>query len=256
MCSARWRRSVRQIPRSLFPQRTDRGHAHHAGRPFPARAHGEFLGRRHGADPVHADQRGRLAIDFSGDGKADIWSNVPDVLGSTANYLAKEHWKRGLPWGFEVMLPKGFDMMRSHASFAEWTKLGLRRADGKPFPAEGEGILFFPSGAKGPAFVVSENYAVLKEYNNSDAYAIAVGHLADRMHGGGPSRRRGRPTTVRCRATRASPCRKNSAASATRCSTSKAMWISTCATISAPNNASSACCRMAIQPWRCWRSSA
>ena len=101
-----------------------------------------------------------------------------------ANYLAKEHWKRGLPWGFEVMVPKGFDYRTSRASFAEWKKLGVRRADGKPFPPSGPGILFFPSGANGPAFIATENYAVLKEYNNSDAYAIAVGHLADRMNGG------------------------------------------------------------------------
>jgi lytic murein transglycosylase len=126
------------------------------------------------------------AIDFSGDGKADIWSNVPDVLGSTANYLAKEHWQRGLPWGFEVTLPKGFDYMRSHATFAEWAKLGVRRADGKSFPVTGLGILFFPSGAKGPAFLTTGNYPVLKEYNNSDAYVIAVGTLADRMNGGAP----------------------------------------------------------------------
>jgi lytic murein transglycosylase len=126
------------------------------------------------------------AIDFSGDGKADIWTNVPDVLGSTANYLAKEHWLRGLPWGFEVTLPKGFDTMRSHATFAEWAKLGVRRADGKPFPVAGPGILFFPSGAKGPVFLTTENYPVLKEYNNSDAYVIAVGTLADRMNGGAP----------------------------------------------------------------------
>jgi peptidoglycan lytic transglycosylase B len=126
------------------------------------------------------------AIDFSGDGKSDIWSNVPDVLGSTANYLAKEHWIHGLPWGFEVNVPKGFDYMKSHASFAEWTKLGLRRVDGKAFPASGQSILFFPSGAQGPAFLTTENYPVLKEYNNSDAYVIAVGHLADRMEGGPP----------------------------------------------------------------------
>ena len=126
------------------------------------------------------------AVDFSGDGKADIWTNVPDVLGSTANYLAKEHWKRGLPWGFEVSVPKGFDYMRSRASFAEWAKLGVRRADGKPFPPSGPGILFFPSGANGPAFLATENYAVLKEYNNSDPYAIAVGHLADRINGAQP----------------------------------------------------------------------
>ncbi|HEY1474349.1 MAG TPA: lytic murein transglycosylase [Pseudolabrys sp.] len=126
------------------------------------------------------------AIDFSGDGKSDIWNNVPDVLGSTGNYLHKGKWKYGLPWGFEVTVPAGFDYMKSHASYADWRKLGVRRADGKPFPTTGEGILFFPSGAKGPAFVVTENYPVLIEYNNSDAYAISVGHLADRLKGGAP----------------------------------------------------------------------
>ncbi len=126
------------------------------------------------------------AVDFSGDGKRDLWSNVPDVLASTANYLAKEHWRRGLPWGFEVTVPKGFDYRTSRGSFADWKKLGVRRADGKPFPPSGPGILFFPSGASGPAFLTTENYPALKEYNNSDAYVLAVGHLADRMNGGPP----------------------------------------------------------------------
>ncbi len=126
------------------------------------------------------------AVDFSGDGKRDIWANVPDVIASTGNYLHKYGWKLGLPWGFEVMVPNGFDMMKSHASYEEWKKLGVRRADGKPFPASGQGILFFPAGAKGPAFIVTENYPTLIEYNNSDAYAIAVGHLADRLKGSGP----------------------------------------------------------------------
>jgi membrane-bound lytic murein transglycosylase B len=125
------------------------------------------------------------AVDFSGDGHIDIWSNVPDVLGSTANYLHKWKWNGALPWGFEVTVPNGFDYMRSRATFADWQTLGVRRADGKPFPSAGQGILFFPSGAKGPGFIVTENFDVLKEYNNSDAYAIAVGHLADRIHGGG-----------------------------------------------------------------------
>ncbi|MGC1896728.1 MAG: lytic murein transglycosylase [Pseudolabrys sp.] len=124
------------------------------------------------------------AIDFSGDGRADIWSNVPDVLASTANYLRKWKWNPALPWGFEVTVPKSFDYMRSRANFTEWEALGVRRADGK-FPSSGQGILFFPSGADGPGFIVTENFDVLKEYNNSDAYAIAVGHLADRIHGGG-----------------------------------------------------------------------
>ncbi|MGB8747489.1 MAG: lytic murein transglycosylase [Pseudolabrys sp.] len=124
------------------------------------------------------------AIDFSGDGRADIWSNVPDVLASTANYLRKWKWNPALPWGFEVTVPKSFDYMRSRANFTEWEALGVRRADGK-FPSSGQGILFFPSGADGPGFIVTKNFDVLKEYNNSDAYAIAVGHLADRIHGGG-----------------------------------------------------------------------
>jgi lytic murein transglycosylase len=126
------------------------------------------------------------AIDFSGDGRPDIWTNVPDVLGSTANYLRKWNWKHNLPWGFEVTIPNGFDTMQSRATFADWHKLGVRRADGKAFPPAGQGILFFPSGAAGPAFIVTENFEVLKEYNNSDAYAIAVGHLADRINGGPP----------------------------------------------------------------------
>ena len=83
-------------------------------------------------------------------------------------------------------MPKGFDYMQSRGSYAQWRQRGVRRADGKPFPRSGNGILFFPAGARGPAFIVTPNYAVLKEYNNSDAYAISVGHLADRLRGGPP----------------------------------------------------------------------
>jgi lytic murein transglycosylase len=128
------------------------------------------------------------AIDFSGDGRPDIWTNVPDVLGSTGNYLHKGGWKPGLTWGYEVVVPKGFDYRKSRASFPDWTKLDVRRADGGAFPANGEGILFFPSGASGPAFIATENYEVLREYNNSDAYVLAVGHLADRLRGSGAIR--------------------------------------------------------------------
>jgi lytic murein transglycosylase len=126
------------------------------------------------------------AIDFSGDGKRDIWGSVPDAIGSTGNYLNKEGWKYGLPWGFEVAIPQGFDHRRSRASFEDWVKLGVTRADGRPYPSSGEGILFFPTGVPGPAFIITENYHVLREYNNSDAYAISIGHLADRMRGGAP----------------------------------------------------------------------
>lgn len=126
------------------------------------------------------------AIDFSGDGKADIWTNIPDAMGSTGNYLKKYGWVPKLPWGFEVLVPANFDYRKSRAKFSEWERLGVRRADGKPYPPDNDGILFFPAGHKGPAFIATHNFENLKEYNNSDAYAIAVGHMADRIAGGPP----------------------------------------------------------------------
>jgi membrane-bound lytic murein transglycosylase B len=128
------------------------------------------------------------AVDFSGDGRRDIWANIPDILGSTGNYLQKGGWVPGLPWGFEVIVPAGFDYRTSRGSFAEWVRLGLRRPDGAALPLEGNGILFFPSGANGPAFLVTDNFMVLKLYNNSDVYALAAGYLADRIRGEGPIR--------------------------------------------------------------------
>ena len=187
------------------------------------------------------------AIDFSGDGKSDIWKNVPDVLGSTGNYLHKGHWKYGLPWGFEVIVPKGFDYMKSRASFAEWKKLGVRRADGKAFPAQGQGILFFPAGSNGPGFIVTENYAVLKEYNNSDAYAIAVGHLADRMQGGAPFKTAWPADDHPLSRDARIALQKKLSASATKSSTSKATWILICVTISAPSRKNLAWSRTEIR---------
>ena len=95
------------------------------------------------------------AADFSGNGHPDIWTNVPDVFASIANYLQKFKWQHGMPWGFEVIVPSGFDTMKSRATFAEWQKLGIRRADGKAFPRDGQiqGSLFFPAGAKGPSAI-------------------------------------------------------------------------------------------------------
>jgi membrane-bound lytic murein transglycosylase B len=130
----------------------------------------------------------QYAIDFDGDGRRDIWTSVPDVLASTANYFRKEGWTPRMTWGFEVGVPKGFDYRKSRASFAEWAKLGLLRADGAAMPQRGDAILFFPAGAGGPAFLVTENFIAIKRYNNSDAYALAVGHLADRIRGAGPIR--------------------------------------------------------------------
>jgi membrane-bound lytic murein transglycosylase B len=126
------------------------------------------------------------AVDFDGDGYADIWRSVPDVLASIANYLQKSGWRSGVPWGFEVIVPQKFDYRASRGTFADWAQRGLKRADGGRLPEAGSAILFFPSGAGGPAFLVTPNFVVLKRYNNSDAYALAVAELSDRLRGLGP----------------------------------------------------------------------
>ena len=128
------------------------------------------------------------AVDFSGDGRRDIWTNTPDVLASIANYLRKEGWTPGSAWGLEVVVPTDFDYRRSRAPFPTWSQLGVRSADGRAFPNAGDAILFFPSGASGPAFLVTDNFVVIKRYNDSDIYALALLHLADRIGGLGPIR--------------------------------------------------------------------
>jgi len=130
----------------------------------------------------------KYAVDFDEDGRADIWRDVPDVLGSIANYLRQTGWQPGLPWGFEVAVPAGFDYATSRGAFANWTRRGFARADGGALPATGDAILFFPSGAAGPAFLVTDNFIVIKRFNNSDAYALAVGALSDRLRGLPPIR--------------------------------------------------------------------
>ena len=128
------------------------------------------------------------AVDFDGDGRADIWNSPADALASIANYLRKSGCRPGLRWGFEVRVPRGFDYGQSRGTFAEWTERGLKRADGGRFPVPGTAILFFPSGAGGPAFLMTDNFIVLKRFNNADAYALAVAALADRLRGLTPIR--------------------------------------------------------------------
>jgi membrane-bound lytic murein transglycosylase B len=127
----------------------------------------------------------KYATAFDGGAHKDIWSNTPDVLASIANFMKGSGWRGGLPWGFEVTLAQGFDYGVSRASFAEWTERGLTRADGQAMPTTGEALLFFPVGWRGPAFLITENFFVIKNYNTSDAYALSVGVLADRIAGAG-----------------------------------------------------------------------
>jgi lytic murein transglycosylase len=128
----------------------------------------------------------KFAVDFDGDGRKNIWTSVPDALASTANYLKQNGWQTGLPWGFEVSLPRGFDYHLNRLAFDGWAERGVRRADGGMMPHNGEASLFFPAGADGPAFLVTTNYDVIKRYNNSDAYALGVALLGDRIYGASP----------------------------------------------------------------------
>jgi len=133
----------------------------------------------------------QFAVDFNGDGRRDIWSDDPgDALASTAAYLAAHGWVKGQPWGVEVRLPEGFDYLLANRKIikspAAWAKLGLRGLDGRKVPNYGAGSVLLPAGAKGPAFLIFNNFKVLEAYNTADAYVIGVGYLADRIKGGGP----------------------------------------------------------------------
>lgn len=133
------------------------------------------------------------AVDFTGDGKRDIWSDDPsDALASTAAYLARFGWRKGQPWGVEIALPAGFDYAltgdRVRKGVAEWRALGLTTIDGRALPDYGTASVLVPAGAQGAAFLIFENFHVLEHYNTADAYVIGVGHLSDRLRGGGPIR--------------------------------------------------------------------
>lgn len=131
----------------------------------------------------------RYAADFDGDGRRDIWTSIPDALASTANYLKEHGWQPGKTWGYEVSLPRGFDYSladdTTSKTLAEWTRLGVVRPNGRGFPrADDTAVLVLPAGAAGPSFLMLKNFSVIKRYNNATAYALAVGHLADRIRGG------------------------------------------------------------------------
>ena len=122
------------------------------------------------------------AVDFDRDGDRDVWRSEADALGSTANYLKNYGWKADLPWGFAIRAPKTVDAMTR--SFTDWRKRGVKRLDGKALPKRGEATLFYPAGSEGQAFLVTSNFEAIKAYNYSDAYALVVAHLADRLRGG------------------------------------------------------------------------
>jgi hypothetical protein len=119
---------------------------------------------------------------------------VPDALGSIANYLVAKGWQRGVGWGYEVVIPDNVSCAQEGPDLAQplkkWGSLGITRISGKAFPSDetkAPGMMLVPAGRHGPEFIVSPNFYVIKEYNNSDLYALFIGNLADRIEYGSGS---------------------------------------------------------------------
>ena len=131
----------------------------------------------------------RHAVDATGDGRKDIWSTLPDVFGSGANYLSNLGWNGDEIWGREVRLPDGFDWSLATLDVRKpldaWARMGVTKADGRALstPDGMQGSIVLPQGHDGPAFLVYENFRHILSWNRSINYAIAVGHLADRIVG-------------------------------------------------------------------------
>ncbi len=128
------------------------------------------------------------AVDADGDGRRDIWGSVPDVMASTANFLARSGWQAGQSWGAEVLLPQGFDYAQADADVrkpsSQWATQGVKAVNGVPLPALAESYILLPAGARGPAFLVGPNFRTVLRYNNATSYALGVCLLAQRLAGG------------------------------------------------------------------------
>ena len=124
----------------------------------------------------------KYARSFEGHGSPDIWSSGPDSLASIGNFLKESGWRAGLPPLVEARVPQNFDYASLRQDFSAFARAGLAPESGA-LPSGGEAMLFFPVGAPGPAFLLSENFFVLKAYNFSDSYAFAASVLADRIAG-------------------------------------------------------------------------
>jgi membrane-bound lytic murein transglycosylase B len=158
-------------------QTGDVGRAHLMGSWAGAMGHTQFIPTSYLA----------YGVDMDGNGRRDIWNSIPDALATAANLLKSNGWQKGSPWGYEVVLPAGGEKLREESkTLSEWTKLGFKRAGGQAFSRpEDKALLKVLAGAEGPAFLMLGNFSVIKRYNNSDSYALAVSLLADRLAGSG-----------------------------------------------------------------------
>jgi membrane-bound lytic murein transglycosylase B len=125
-------------------------------------------------------------VDMDGDGRRDIWNSIPDALGTAANLLQKNGWQTGKTWGYEVVAPTGSSKYKDETkTLVQWETLGFVRPKGRSYPRPGDkAVLKMLAGPEGPSFLMLKNFFVLKRYNNANAYALAVGLLADRLAGG------------------------------------------------------------------------
>jgi len=156
----------------------------------PEQLHGSWAGA-FGATQFMPTAFKRFAVDADGDGRRDVVDDPADLIASTANNLKKDGWQPGQSWGYEVVVPQGFNYMLADRArsmtFAQWEQMGLKRATGQPFPASNEKVyLLAPAGAQGPGFLMMQNFRVIMKYNPAEAYALAIGHFADRLRGGQP----------------------------------------------------------------------
>jgi membrane-bound lytic murein transglycosylase B len=133
----------------------------------------------------------KYAVDFDHDGRRDVVDSVPDIIASTANNLKKDGWIGGQTWGYEVVVPANFDFLLADRAqmmtIRDWQRYGLTRPGGKPFPrADDRAFLLIPAGVQGPGFLMLPNFRAIMKYNPAEAYALAIGHLADRLRGAEP----------------------------------------------------------------------
>lgn len=129
----------------------------------------------------------RLAVDLDGDGRRDVVDSVADAVGSTANFLRAAKWNNGTPWGYEVRLPRGFNVAaagrKNKHAVGHWASLGVTRVDGRPLSGEGAAGIIAPAGVDGPAFLVTKNFDAIYSYNAAESYGLAIAVLSDRLRG-------------------------------------------------------------------------
>ncbi|HEY0224271.1 MAG TPA: lytic murein transglycosylase [Pseudolabrys sp.] len=133
----------------------------------------------------------KYAVDFDHDGRRDVIDSVPDLIASTANNLRMDGWVAGQTWGYEVVVPATFDFLLAERgkmlTVRDWERHGITRPGNKPFPRPDDtGFLLVPAGVQGPGFLMLANFRAIMKYNPAEAYALAIGHLADRLRGGEP----------------------------------------------------------------------